>query len=189
MRKRLTSGRLRLAASSGSARREIPDDYKYNAKKIKHLKHILHNVSVALGTLTSSFNEFSRFKGPDISPDGKLGGAGYVLPLKEIKQAIQNSVYSLSDVADCIADELTNPKWEAKDDSEVKQLIKEKDEAVDKVEEDISPDDVIENKPKDDDESPAEPEPEAEPEIKMSKEKKDILASAVRQSLLKFFEN
>jgi hypothetical protein len=190
MRKRLTdTGRLKTSAAS-SGRREIPEDYKYNPKKLKHLKHILHNVSVALGTLTSSFNEFSRFKGPDISPDGRLGGAGYILPLKDIKQAIQNSVYSLSDVADCIADELTNPKWESEKDPEVKELVKEKDEAVNKIEEDISPGDVTGVPPEEEEKKEEEDSsPPPVPEIKMSSNKKDVLATAVRQSLLNFFED
>jgi hypothetical protein len=187
-RKRLTENRLRMATSTSNSRREIPEDYEYNPKKIKHLKHILHNVSVAVGTLTSAFNEFSRFKGPDISPDGRLGGSGYVLPLKDIKQSIQNSVYGLSDVADCLADELTNPRWGVKDDKEVKQLLKEKDDVVEKVDDevapkdDISPEDVTGN-PEDNEEDADIP----DMEVKMSNTKKNVLASAVRQSLLNFF--
>lgn len=172
MRTRLTDDPKRLisAASSGNGRREIPDDFKYNTKKLKHLKAILHNVSVALGTLSSAFNEFSRFKGPEISPDGRLGGAGYILPIKDIKQSLQNSIYSLSDVADCLADELNNPKWDVKDDKDVKKLIKEKEEAVEQVEE------IIE-KPEEDDSSdditntPKEPEEtEEKPEESQSEE-------------------
>jgi hypothetical protein len=187
MRERLTDHPDRLKeAAAGASRREIPEDYKYNPKKLRHLKHILHNVSVAVGTLTSAFNEFSRFKGPDISPDGRLGGAGYILPLKEIKQAIQGSVYGLSDVADCIADELTNPRWGAEDDSEVKKLIKEKDEAVDQAEQvedaDISPDDVKKSPDEESDE-------DADQGIKMANDQSKILTAAVRQSLIKFFRN
>jgi len=136
--------------AAGSLRRQIPEDYRYNPKKLKHLKRILHNLSVALGTLTSALNEFSRLKGPDISPDGLLGGIGYILPVQDIKQALYNSVQTLSNVADSIADEMSNPKWGAHEDKEVKKLIKEKDEAVDQAEEEmeegdesILPEDII----------------------------------------------
>lgn len=134
---------------SGNMRRAIPEDYKYNPKKLKHLKSILHNVSVALGTLSSALNEFSKLKGPDISPDGMLGGVGYIIPIREIKQTLNNSVHGLSDLADCIADELTNPRWNAREDKEVKKLIKEKDKITDEVEEqieeqeDINPNDIV----------------------------------------------
>lgn len=202
MRERLTNHPERLikTASSNSGRREIPEDFKYNPKKIKHLKSILHNVSVALGTLSSAFNEFSRFKGPDISPDGKLGGVGYILPIKDIKQNLQNSIYSLSDIADCLADELSNPKWEAESDKEVKKLIKEKEEVEEKIEEEINPDDVTNTNTKE--------EPEEEPEKKLEQHQKPaaepqksaiiinersasskVLDKAVRQSLVNFIGN
>ena len=128
----------KLAASS---RREIPEDFQYNKKKLKHLKRILHNVNVALGTLVSAHNEFSRIKGPEISPDGLLGGLGYILPIKDIKEALNGCIRNLSDVSDSLADELTNPHWEAQEDSEVKKLIKEKEEIEEKVEEEVEDDD------------------------------------------------
>ena len=201
---------LKTAAAAGAGRREIPEDFKYNAKKPKHLKAILHNVSVALGTLTSAFGEFSKFKGPEVSPDGRLGGAGYILNLKDIKQTMQSSIHSLSDIADCLADEMTNPRWETEDDKEVKKLIKEKDDAKenaeDKIEEEsIDPKDVAdapsseepEEKPE---EQAKEQEPEEAPEGGMVKEVPPIepvqitnersasssLDQAVRQSLMNF---
>ena len=152
MRERLTDqlDRIKTAAASG-VHRQISEDFKYNKAKIKHLKKILHNVTVALGTLTSAHNEFSRIKGPDISPDGMLGGLGYIIPLKDIKESLLTAIKNVGDVADCIADELTNPKWDVKDDKDVKKLIKEKKEIEEKVddigdlpeEEGINPEDVV----------------------------------------------
>jgi hypothetical protein len=178
-RQRFTDHPELIKIAAGAAlRREIPEDFTYNPKKLKHLKHILHNVSIAVGTLTSALNEFSRVKSPEISPDGKLGGIGYIIPVKDVKQSINTSVHTLSNVADCIADELTNPRWNAEADAEVKELIKEKDKAVDKVEEipensdDISNDDIV----------TVEEEP-----VEIKKEAQDKLASAVTQSLKKYF--
>lgn len=135
-----------IKAAAGSARRSIPEDFRYNPKKLKHLKRILHNVSIALGTVSSASSEFSRMKSPEVSPDGLLGGVGYIIPIKDIKQSLVNAAHELSNIADCIADELTNPRWEAEGDSEVKELIKEKEKAEEQVEEeipDIEPDDVV----------------------------------------------
>ena len=129
--------------AAGSQRRNIPDDFTYNPKKLKHLKHILHNVSVALGTLSSSLNEFAKLKGPEVSPDGMLGGIGYILPIRDIKQALNTSIHSLGNVADCIADELTNPHWNAHEDKEVKELLKEKEDVEEQIPEEIGPDDVV----------------------------------------------
>jgi hypothetical protein len=134
MRKRLTNHLANKTAAAG-LRREISDDFKYDKKKIKHLKHILHNVNVAVGTLVSALNEFSGVKGPSISPDGLIGGLGYIMPLKNIKEVMNTSIHNLSDVSDSIADELTNPHWNAEDDKDVKDLIKEKEDVEEKAEE------------------------------------------------------
>jgi hypothetical protein len=136
--------------NSGGGRREISNDFNYNKAKLKHVKHILHNVSVALGTLTSAQHEFSKFKGRDVSPDGQLGGLGYIMSIKEIKDGIASSIRTLSDVADTLADELTNPKWNAQDDTDVKELIKEKDkveEKAEEIDESIDPSDVVTPQP------------------------------------------
>jgi len=162
--------------SAAGLRRQIPDDYRYDAKKLKYLKHILHNVSVGLGTLTSALNEISRIKGPDISPDGLLGGVGYIISLKEIKQHLINSVHSLSDITDCIADELSNPKWNVGEDKEIKKLLKEKEEVDEKVEEEIGPSDVQDNQ------NPVEI-------AVMSSKRASIINSAVKKSLVNFVKN
>jgi len=169
------------AQRTAGLRRAIPDDFTYNPKKLKHLKSILHNVSVALGTLSSALNEFSRLKGPEVSPDGMLGGVGYIMPIQEIKQGLTTSVHALSNMADCIGDELTNPRWNAREDKEVKELIKEKDKVTDKVDEqqedlmapegDLGPEDIVTvDEPNDDG-------PEKEPREK-------VLQAAVQRKLV-----
>jgi uncharacterized phage infection (PIP) family protein YhgE len=126
--------RLSQRTAAGSLRREIPSDFKYDPKKVKHLKKILHNTNIALGTLVSALGEFMRIKSVNLSPDGHLGGLGYVMPIKDMKEALNSSVKSLSEVADSLADELTNPAWHVDDDEEVKKLIQEKDEIEEKTE-------------------------------------------------------
>lgn len=187
---------------AANARRSIPDDFAYNPKKLKHLKRILHNVSVSLGTLSSAVNEFSRLKGPEISPDGMLGGVGYIIPIAEIKKSMISAVHELSGISDCIADELNNPGWEAEDDTEVKKLIKEKDDVSEKVEEEvpeISPDDVVNPEKDDEDQDDGKDKDNGgkdEDEIEVSdvdKDKdeerfresniRDVLGSAIRRKL------
>ena len=183
MRKRLTDdiGRVK----SAGVRREIPEDFKYNAKKLKHLKHILHNVTIALGTLTSSLNEFSKLKGPEVSPDGLLGGVGYILPLRDIKETINSNIRGLSDVADCLADELTNPRWNVQEDKEVQELIKEKEEIQEKVDDEISPGDLVTVEELEENIDKKEPVDEKEP---VNEKPNTVLASAVQNSLVNFFE-
>jgi len=207
MRERLTDNPERFITAA-SQRREIPDDFKYDPKKLKHLKKVLHNVTISLGTLSSSLSEFSKLKGPDVSPDGLLGGHGYILPIKEVKEKLNVSVRDLSDIADTIADELTNPRWNVKDDKDVKKLIKEKEEAVEKAEEeveetdeDISPDDLTTNEEEteeDETEPGSTPPPDPDPDNTEKVESQELrnasitgedqLKTAVCESLVNFFQ-
>lgn len=186
MRIRLTSNPELFKQAAGAQKREIPEDFKYNAKKLKHLKHVLHNVTVALGTLTSSLNELSRVKGRDLSPDGLLGGKGYIMSFKEIKQQINGSVHELSNIADCIADELTNPRWDAKDDKEVKKLIKQKEDVEEQVEEvqDIDPDEELSEDPVQEEPEQSEEQKEATDEISPD----DLVTSDIRVAGAKALE-
>jgi len=174
MRRRLTLLQERIAATKANGlRREIPEDFKYNKKKLKHLQHVLHNVNVSLGTLISALAEISRVKGRDLSPDGLLGGLGYILPVKDIKQTLITSVHQLGDVADTIADELTNPRWNVEDDADVKKVIKEKEEVEEQVEEqieDITPEDIVTSR-------------ETEDTDGISKTAEDMFAAAVCDNL------
>lgn len=144
MRKRLTRKleRVKEAASNG-LRREISDDFKYDKKKLKHLTYVLHNVNVSLGALVVGLSRLSKLNGPTISPDGMLGGLGYVMPLKDMKLGLHEVIEKLSDIQDTIADELTNPKWGAEDDKSIKEVLKEKEKVEDQVDEEVYPDDVV----------------------------------------------
>jgi hypothetical protein len=184
MRKRLTNHLANKEAAGGGLRREISDDFKYDKKKIKHLKHILHNVNIAVGTLVSALNEFSRVKGPEISPDGNLGGLGYIIPIKNIKEILNTSIHNLSDVSDSLADELTNPHWHAEEDKDVKDLIKEKDDVEEKAEEVED----VEKAPKEETES-EEPETVTPEDVITSKEvyaSDKAFEQAVKQNLVRF---
>ena len=139
-RDRLT---LRIAAEESAAekkksnRGELVRDiegFDYDPSKATVLKKALHNINVSLGTLISAMKDLSILRGSEITPDGKLGGRGFVMPFKELKLKITTSIADLSDVTDTLADELTNPKW-GLSDSEKKKVKKENEQVEDKVEE------------------------------------------------------
>lgn len=141
-RERLTN-KVKLAAESrkdkktsakGDVRREL-DGFEYDKSKAKILKDVLHNVNVSLGTLMAAMKQLSMLRGSDVTPDGKIGGRGFIMEFKDVKQGINESVGTLSDITDSIADELKNPGWGLKD-SEVKKLKKEQEKA-EEIEEEV----------------------------------------------------
>jgi len=87
------------------------DGFEYDSSKAAVLKKALHNINVSLGTMISAMKDLSMLRGSEVTPDGLLGGRGFVMPFKEIKQKLNVAINDLSDVTDTLADELTNPKW------------------------------------------------------------------------------
>jgi len=184
MRKRLTKkyDRVKNAANTTGLRREITNDFKYDKKKQKHIEFVLHNVNVSLGALVSALGRFSKVKGPDISPDGMLGGLGYIMPIKDIKNALNQMVRDLSDIQDSLGDELTNPKWGNKS-KETEKILKEKEKIEEKVEDmeedslDIDPNDVVTSN-----------ELAIPKTASIDKESEDYLQKAVSNSLVSFYQ-
>lgn len=130
----------RKKENKGNMARNI-GDFEYDSSKALVLKKALHNINVSLGTLISAMKELSILRGSEITPDGMLGGRGFIMPFKEIKAKINTAVTELSDVTDTLADELTNPKWGLSDNEKkkVKQENEQIEEEVQQVEE-IVPD-------------------------------------------------
>jgi hypothetical protein len=145
-RERLTD-RVVIAADSKDSKKKKEelssrnlDGFEFDKSKAKILKDALHNMNVALGTLISAMKDLSILRGSDITPDGKIGGRGFIMEFKEVKSTINRVVEDLSNVTDSIADELTNPKWGLKD-KEIKVVEKEKEkveEEKDDANEDIT---------------------------------------------------
>jgi hypothetical protein len=102
--------------------------FEYDPSKATVLKKALHNINVSLGTMISAMKDLSILRGSDITPDGMLGGRGFIMPFKDVKAKINTAITELSDVTDTLADELTNPKWGLSDSD--KKKVKQENEVV-----------------------------------------------------------
>ena len=143
--------------NGGDVRRNL-DGFEYDPSKATVLKKALHNTNVSLGTLLAAMKDLALLRGSEITPDGMLGGRGFIMPFKDIKGKINSAINDLSDITDTIADELTNPKWGLTPD-EKKKVKREKEEIEEKVEE------IEETVPEKTDENPMdEGTPEVTPE-------------------------
>jgi len=168
-RERLT---VRLAAAStaaekkkdthkGELRRNL-DGFEYDPSKAAILKRALHNMNVSLGTMISAMKDLSILRGSEITPDGMLGGRGFIMNFRDIKAKINAAITDLSDVTDTIADELTNPKW-GLSTSERKKVKKDNEELEEKAEEieEVVPEEK-EKKDKQNEDAPPEVQEDAE---------------------------
>lgn len=123
----------------GELRREL-EGFEYDKSKAKVLKDALHNINVSLGTLMAAMKQLSMLRGSDITPDGRIGGRGFIMEFKEMKRGISDAVSSLSDVTDSLADELKNPGWGLTDAErrKVERVIQETEDLEEEV------DDIVE---------------------------------------------
>lgn len=137
-RERLTS---KMASSKNSPQQDARelDGFVYDKSKAKVLKKSLHNLNVSLGAILNASREISMIRGSEITPDGKLGGKGFIMSFKDIKKKLNETINNLSDITDTISDELTNPGWglSQKEKKKVKKDNEKIDEIADEVEDSL----------------------------------------------------
>lgn len=114
------------------SKREIPMDFNYSPRNQKPLAKILRATLAALGHTLSGYNKFAKIKSAKVSPDGNLGGRGYIQKIPDMRKQYMNCVEALSALADTIYDEIHAPHWSLmsrqegdQDKSEVKALIED----------------------------------------------------------------
>jgi hypothetical protein len=130
---------LPLEPTKGSTlKRKIPTGHKYDSKALKPLVRTLFSSSIALGHSVRAYREFTRIKSSSISPDGLIGGNGYVLSIKDVRSMLQQSSELLSSLIDTIHDEISAPHWkseitnlEKKDRESINELLEKSNDIID----------------------------------------------------------
>ena len=109
-------------AAEGSAKktkalkRELAGTAPYKVNNIKYVVDMLTSVNTASASLARAGEILASISAHEISPDGLIGGRGYVMTIKDIRQDITAAINLVSDLNDSLSDELTNPKWELSPD-------------------------------------------------------------------------
>jgi hypothetical protein len=123
-------------------KRDIPEKFAYDPKALKPLAQALWAMSVALGHTLTAHRSLSRIKSSTISPDGLVGGRGYVMSIKDVRKALYDAAEGLSAISDTIHDEINAPHWKPKlaelergDIESVERLVGEAEEVLENPEE------------------------------------------------------
>jgi hypothetical protein len=98
-------------ATPGPSQREIGEDFTFKPKYLKPLTLTLRATLMAMGHAISAQNTFAKVKSADVSPDGSLGGKGYIQKISDMRRQYMNVVEALSALSDTIHDELKAPHW------------------------------------------------------------------------------
>jgi len=125
-------------------KRAIPKNFPYDPKALKPLAQTLWAMSVALGHTLTAHRQLSKIKSSTVSPDGLIGGQGYVMSIKEVRKALYNAAEGLSSISDTIHDEINAPHWKPKlaelernDIESVERLVGEAEQIMENPEEEV----------------------------------------------------
>jgi hypothetical protein len=139
-------------------KRDIPEGYSYDPKALKPLATMLWSLSVSLGHALAANRQFTRLKSSTISPDGLIGGKGYVMSIKEVRKALYDACEAISAISDTVHDEINAPHWkpqlaqlEKEDAQDVKHLLDESSRILDDPEAEAEEDEEEELEDDDDD--------------------------------------
>jgi len=98
-------------ADAPPSQREIPRDFLYSPENQKPLARVLRATLAGLGHTLLAYNDFARLKSSRLSPDGSLGGRGYIQKIQDMRKQYMNCVEALSSLSDTMYDELNAPHW------------------------------------------------------------------------------
>lgn len=91
--------------------RKIDEDFAFNAKHLEPLTRTLRSILSALGFAMSGYTAFTKTKSATISPDGSLGGRGYIMKISDMRRQLMNCIEVLSSVSDTLYDEVNAVHW------------------------------------------------------------------------------
>jgi hypothetical protein len=103
-------------------------DHEYDPKDRKTLGMVLRSVNVAMGHAASAQQRFVKIRSSRISPDGNLGGKGFVMAIPDMRKQLANIVEALSGLSDTLYDEVKAPHWEKDSSDDVEEIIENAEE-------------------------------------------------------------
>jgi len=121
-------------STPGPLAREPVKDYAFSPRNVKPLARTLRSTTAALGHVMSGYMVFTKMKSSTISPDGNLGGKGYIQKIADMRKQYMNCVEALSALSDTLYDEVRAPHWTAIARQEDPASRKEVEEIIQDVE-------------------------------------------------------
>lgn len=123
--------------SSFNQNREGLENYPFKEKGVRAVAKTYKNLADAFLCLSKALNNFSSCKSSEISPDGKLGGKGYIQPIKTIRTSMAECLNIMSDLIDTFHDEVNSPYWKkttVEENPIVKEILNQAVDAIDQAE-------------------------------------------------------
>jgi hypothetical protein len=107
-----TAGKIEFVKDQGPVRRDVRvKGYKWSSDALRDLAKILWAGQRAHSYAMAAFRIFSKMPSSEFSPDGLLGGRGYIQSIKDMRSGLSNAVEVLSTFTDTIHDEVNADHW------------------------------------------------------------------------------
>lgn len=125
-----TAGRIEFIRDQGPVRRDIRvKGFQWDPNSLRNLAKILWATERAHSFGIAALRLFSRMPASEISPDGLLGGRGYIQPIKEMRAKLAQSIELVSEFSDTLHDEINASHWAASEgEPEVQEIIQDVEE-------------------------------------------------------------
>jgi hypothetical protein len=118
-----TAGKIEFIRDQGPVRRDMRvDGFEWSPDALKNLSKILWASQRSHSYATAALRLFSKMPSSQFSPDGLLGGRGYIQSVKDMRSGLSQTVEVLSAFTDTVYDEVNAGHW-APVSSESEDLI------------------------------------------------------------------
>jgi len=119
-----TAGVIQFQKDQGPVRRDIRvSDFEWRPDTLRNLAKILWAGERAHSYGIAALRMFSKMPSSEFSPDGLLGGRGYIQQIKDMRSSLSQSVEVLSSFTDTLHDEINAPHWAAVEDKRTDELV------------------------------------------------------------------
>jgi len=107
-----TAGKIEFVKDQGPVRRDVRvKNYKWSPDSLRDLAKILWASQRAHSYAMAALRIFSKMPSSEFSPDGLLGGRGYIQSVKDLRTGLANTVELLSSFTDTVHDEVNADHW------------------------------------------------------------------------------
>jgi hypothetical protein len=122
-----TAGQIEFKKDRGPIRRDIrAPGFKWSPESLRNLAKILWAIQRSNSYTMAAYRVFSKMNSSDFSPDGLLGGRGYIQAVKDMRKDLASVVEVLSAFADTVQDEIDADHWkETEPDQETTELVED----------------------------------------------------------------
>jgi hypothetical protein len=130
-----TAGRIEFVRDQGPIRRDIrATDFEWSPDALRNLAKILWAAQRAHSYSVSALRLFSKMPSSQFSPDGLLGGRGYIQSIRDLRKSLSSAAETLSGFTDTLYDEINADHWDSSETDDTKKIIENTEEIKDNPE-------------------------------------------------------